>query len=409
MTAIVGLVAGIALGAAGAWLVLRERLRALLAELARERAGAEEKTALLGGTRTDLAHTIKALAADALRSNNESFLELARTQLEQKEKAVEHLVEPIKASLERVSGEVNKLELNRRRDVGELTRHLRDVAQTSERVRVEAASLTTALRASEVRGAWGEMQLRNAVESAGMLAYCDFVEQVTTAGDGRVYRPDLVVRLPGGRHVVVDAKAPLKPLLDAAGATDDEAREHAMREFGRHVRQHIASLEAKAYWQQFDTTPDFVVMFLPGESFFRAAVEQEPSLLQNRRVQIASPMTLISLLRTIANVWREEKVAESAAAVSETGRVLYERLITMSDHYVTLGRRLDGAVQAYNQSVGSFERRVLPQARRFVELGVNVSKELPSPAPVDRAAQPPQTAELPARAAEPPPPAADAA
>jgi DNA recombination protein RmuC len=150
-------------------------------------------------------------------------------------------------------------------------------------------------------------------------------------------------------------------------------------------------------------------MFLPGESFFRAAVEQEPSLLQNRRVQIASPMTLISLLRTIANVWREEKVAESAAAVSETGRVLYERLITMSDHYVTLGKRLDGAVQAYNQSVGSFERRVLPQARRFVELGVNASKELPALAPVDRAAQPPQTAELPARAAEPPPPAADAA
>src|SRR3954469_13680964 len=395
---VVALILVAALAALSAWLLAR--VAGLRAELDRERRDGREKVALLAGARVELETTMKALAADALRSNNESFLELARTQLEQKEKAVEHLVEPIKASLEKVSTEVKTLELHRQRDVGELTRHLRDVAQTSERVRTEAASLTTALRASEVRGAWGEMQLRNAVESAGMLAYCDFVEQVTTAGDGRVYRPDLVVRLPGGRHVVVDAKAPLKPLLDAAGATDDEAREHAMREFGRHVRQHIASLEAKAYWQQFDTTPDFVVMFLPGESFFRAAVEQDPSLIAgNRRVLVASPMILITLLKAVAVGWREEKVAESAAAVSELGRELYERLVTLSDHFVALGKKLDGAVQEYNKSVGSFERRVLPQARRFGEHGVTVSRELPSPAPIERAAQPPQTAELPARAA----------
>jgi DNA recombination protein RmuC len=386
---VLALLIGLAVGGLAAWLVLRERVASARRDVERERA-----------SRGEVETTMKALAADALRSNNESFLQLAETRLDRKEQAVEQLVGPIKESLERVRSEVQTLETNRQRDAGDLTRRLATVVETSERVRSETASLTTALRRPEVRGAWGEMQLRNAVESAGMLAYCDFAEQVSTTVDGRVLRADLVVRLPGGRQIVVDANAPLAPLLDAA-ATDDEERKDALtRDFGRLVREKVAALDAKAYWQRFDPAPDFVILFLPGESFYRAAVEQDPKLLDvgRRRVIVAGPTVLITLLKTIAVGWREEKVAESAAAVSELGRELYERLAVLTEHFVTLGKRLDGAVQAYNQSVGSFERRVLPQARRFADHGVTTRKELPSPAPVERAAQPPQTAELPPRA-----------
>jgi DNA recombination protein RmuC len=394
-------VVGFALGAAAAWLHARERIAGLRRDLEREREAGEQRAALLADTGA-LESTMKALAADALRDNNESFLELARTQLDQKEQAVQSLVAPIRESLDKVGTEVKALELARKHDVGTLTEHLRTVAASSERVRAEAASLTTALRRSEVRGAWGEMQLRNVVESAGMLAHCDFAEQVTTASEGRMLRPDLVVRLPGGRQVVVDVKTPLSPLLDAASTEDDERRTALTRNFGRLVREHAAALDAKAYWQQFDQAPDFVIMFLPGESFYRAAIEQEPTLLDvgRRRVILAGPTMLIMLLKAISLGWREEKVAESAAAVSELGRELYERLAVLTDHFVTLGKRLDGAVQAYNQSVGSFERRVLPQARRFAEHGVSTRRELPSPSPVERSAQPPQTAELPPRAAD---------
>lgn len=394
------LILGIALGSALVWLLGRARVARLQAELEHERSGAAEKVALLTDARQGFESMIKALAADALKSNNESFLDLAQTRLEEKEKAVEHLVAPLKASLDKVSAEVKTLELGRQRDVGSLTRHLREVAESSDRVRAETALLSTALRNSEVRGAWGEMQLRNAVESAGMLAYCDFEEQVTTVSDGRSLRPDMVVRLPGGREVVVDAKAPLKPLLDALGTTDPAAQAALMQDFARCVRDHVAKLSAKAYWQQFETAPDFVIMFLPGESFYRAALEQDSTLLEigkDQRVILASPTVLITLLKAIHVGWREEKVAESARVVGELGRELYERLCVMTDHFATLGKRLDGAVHAYNQSVGSFERRVLVQARRFTEHGVGASRELPMLEQIDRSTQPPQTAELPAR------------
>ena len=240
------------------------------------------------------------------------------------------------------------------------------------------------------------MQLRNTVETAGMLAYCDFEEEVSSAVDGRMFRPDMIVRLPGGRRVIVDAKTPLKALLDAMNAPEDK-RSGFLDDYVRHVKEHARALSEKAYWEQFDDTPDFVVMFLPGEGFFRTAVEREPSLLQmagNERVLLASPMMLIGLLRTIAVIWNEEKVAESARAVNKLGRELYERLTVMTDHFVTLGKRLDGAVQAYNQSVGSFERRVLPQARKLTEHGVRPKKDLPEVDAIERVAQPPQTVEL---------------
>lgn len=386
---IVGLLIGLSLGAAGAWLLLR-------------------------GKNAELSARFSALAAEALQRNNQSFLDLASGRLEQKETAVAQLVQPLKESLEKVSEQTEALERSRRQDYGSLARYVKDLAETGERVRSETASLATALRSSEVRGAWGQMQLRNAVETAGMLAHCDFEEEVVhTTSDGRSLRPDLVVRLPGGRRVVVDAKTPLKALLDSLNAPEDR-REALLADYVRHVREHVRGLSAKSYWQQFEETPDFVVMFLPGESFYRAAIEADPSLLDagaHERVVLASPMMLIALLRTVAAVWNEEKVAESARVVNELGRELYERLTVMTDHLVALGKRLDGAVQAYNQSVGSFERRVLPQARKLTEHGVRPKKELPDLAGLERATRPPQTVQLAGRQAETSslPPAADAA
>jgi DNA recombination protein RmuC len=394
---IVAVIVGFALGALAAWLVARARNATLEADLAHERERGEARVAAADEARATLETTFKALSADALRTNNESFLQLARGQLEQRQQAVEHLVKPIRESLERVGNEVKTLEQARRQDYGSLTAQVRSLAETSERLRTETGMLVSALRAPAVRGRWGEMQLRRAVETAGLLNYCDFLEQATVASDEGMLRPDLVVKLPGGRNVVVDAKTPLQALLDGLHAEDDAARASHLEDFVRHVRSHVTKLSAKAYWAQFSPAPDFVIMFLPGESFFRAALEQDPSLLEataNQRVILASPSTLITLLRAVAVGWREERVAESARAVNELGRELYERLVTMTDHVVTLGRRLDGAVQAYNQTVGSLERRVLVSARRFTEQGVPATKELVIPAPVERSAQPPQTVEL---------------
>jgi DNA recombination protein RmuC len=410
------LIIGLALGAGIAWFVARSRLGGELTrmrfELDHERAVADERVAVLTQAREALSTQLQAMCAEALRGNSDQFMQLAKTQFEQlqlkathdletRHKAVETLVAPIKESLEKVGSEVKTLENARRHDVGLLSGLMRGVAETNERLRTETNSLVTALRAPSVHGRWGELQLKNAVEAAGMLAYCDFVVQATGRGDeDGILRPDLVVRLPGGRTVVVDAKTPIQALLDASQTEDETVRSQRLADFARNVREHVAALKAKSYWKQFESAPDFVVMFLPGESFFRAAIEQDPSLLNQPAqsgIVLASPATLITMLRTIASSWREEQVAQSARAISELGRELYERLGTMTEHLVTLGRRLDGSVQAYNQTVGSFERRVLVSARKFPEHGVLAAKELPDAAPLDKSTQQPQTLELPVR------------
>jgi DNA recombination protein RmuC len=387
---LLALLVGLALGAAAAWLALRGHAGTLRLQLELERARGEEKAALLEKTGRDAATRFDALAADALRKNNESFLALASGKLGESAK-------PIAESLEKIRGEVQTLERTRRQDYGMLKASIETLTETGERWRSEVSGLTTALRSSEVRGAWGQMQLRNAVETAGMLAHCDFFEEVHVAGDGRSLRPDMVVRLPGGRQVVVDAKTPLKPLLDAAAAPDAD-QERYVDDYVRHVRMHARQLSEKAYWQQFEDAPDYVFMFLPGEGFFRTAIERDPSLLElggAQRVILVSPMMLITLLRTIACIWNDAKVAESARAVSELGRELYERLTVMTDHFGKLGDKLDNAVAEYNKTVASFERRVLPSARKFTEHGIAPKKELQELAPVEIAAQLPQTVELP--------------
>jgi DNA recombination protein RmuC len=411
------LIIGLLVGATVSWIVVRSRLATdvtrLRLEVEHERSVADEKVGVLTQAREQLSMQLQAMCAEALRGNSEQFMQLARAQFEQlqmrathdldsRQKAVESLVTPIKESLEKVNTEVKTLETARIRDVTRLSTLLTTVAETNDRLRTETNSLVTALRAPSVHGRWGELQLKNAVEAAGMLAYCDFVVQATGRGDENgLLRPDLVVRLPGGRTVVVDAKTPIQALLDAHQTDDDTVRTQRLADFARNVRDHVAALKAKSYWKQFDSAPDFVVMFLPGESFFRAAIEQDPSLLElhaQSGIILASPATLITMLRTVASSWREEQVAQSARAISELGRELYERLGTMTEHLVTLGKRLDGSVQAYNQTVGSFERRVLVSARKFPEHGVTASKDLPEALPVEKSTQPPQTLELPVRA-----------
>lgn len=350
---VVGLLIGLAVGAGGVWLLLRTKA-------------------------DDLTVRFNALAADALRQNNEAFLDIAADKFEQKETAVAQLVQPLKESLTKVANQADALERARRQDYGFLDASLKNLAQSNDQVRAETARLATALRSSEVRGAWGQMQLRNAVETAGMLAFCDFEEEVHTVADGRTLRPDMVVRLPGNRRIVVDAKAPLKALLDATNAPEEQ-QASLVADYARHVREHVRQLSSKTYWDQLEGSPDYVVMFLPGEGFFRTAIEADPSLLGtggNDRVILASPMMLIALLRIVGSVWNEEKVAESAREVNRLGQELYERLSTFTKHVVGVGRGLESATKSYNEAVGSLDTRVLPSARKFKDHGVAPTAEI---------------------------------
>ena len=383
---VVAVIVGAALGGLAVWLVMRERI-------AGERRAAGE-----------LETKFKALSADALQKNNDSFLQLARTQLE-----------PIAQTLKVFDEKTQALDRERQRAYGTLTEQVKALAEGQERLRTETGSLRTALRAPHVRGRWGEIQLRRVVELAGMLAHCDFQEQTTTTdADGRMLRPDLVVKLPGGKHVVIDAKVALDAYLDSLEAEDEQTRHGHAQRHARQVRDHITKLGAKRYWQQFEPAPEFVVMFLPDETFFRVACELDATLLElgpESGVIPASPTTLIGLLKVFAYGWQQETIAEDSRKVAALGRELYERLGLFASHFAKVGRALDTAVGAYNQATGSLERRLLVTARRFEQHGVT-SDELDEVQPLEKTTVPLTAAEL-TRAesvqAELLPPAADAA
>lgn len=292
------------------------------------------------------------------------------------------LLEPVRESLNRFDTHVRELESSRQYAYGELRQQVRGLAESQERLRSETGRLASALRAPTVRGRWGEVQLRRVVELAGMVEHCDFLEQPTLDGEDGRQRPDMVVTLPGGRRIVVDAKAPLHHYLEALEAEDPGERRDGLREHARQVRAHIARLSAKSYWSRFDDAPEFVVLFLPGEAFFSAALEQDPDLIEagaDDRVILATPTTLIALLRSVAFGWRQEQVADNARAVSELGRELHGRLVTLAGHLDGVGKNLDRAVRGYNDAVGSLESRVLVSARRFSELGAVGDEELEEP------------------------------
>src|SRR3984957_7938003 len=374
--------AGIAAGQRAAELD-RELVRAR-ADLEHERELAQERLATVNDAQERMSDSFKALSAEALQSSMAQLAELSRAQLqaaqaqasgdlEKRQHAVEQLVAPLREQLGRVDSQLTRLDQERRESRGRLESQLRTLNETGERLRSETGALVTALRKPNARGQWGQMQLRNVVELAGMVRHCDFVEQVSLGGmDTGSLRPDLIVSLPGGKRVIVDAKAPLQGVLDAYEARDEAERERHLHDHARLLRKHVRSLSDKQYWAELDSAPDFVVMFLPGEHLYGAALEADPTLIEDamsRHVLIATPTTLLALLHSVAYGWQQERVAESAQAVSELGRELHGRLVKLSELLGTLGTRLNSAVRACNETVGSYEARVLPAARRFADHG----------------------------------------
>ena len=390
-------VAGIAIGGVLAWLAAT---RVAAAERAGAAAAASAQIAALGDAQQTMRATFETIAADALRHSQAAFLTSTRAELtalqadgaahaEQREQTIATLLHPVRELLTSYDTRLTQLDRDRTEAMGQVAERLLQVHSVSDRLGRETRDLVQALRAPSARGRWGELQLQRVVELAGMLEHCDFTTQVTMTTDTGVQRPDMVVRLPGGSSIVVDAKAPLEGYLAAMDAPDDATRLAALDRHAKQLRMHISALSDRNYWRQFEHAPEFVVLFLPGEAFHAAALERDPSLLEAgvaQRVLIASPTTLIALLRAAAYGWRQERVAESAAQVSALGRELSERIAVFTSHLADVGTSLDQAVNRYNKAVGSFDSRVLVAARRFTELGAGPASAsaLDAPALVDK-------------------------
>jgi DNA recombination protein RmuC len=427
-------VSGIALGlavAATAWSVMQGRraseLRALLsqreatfahlqqelsaarqecarvgAQLEAAQSAAAEKISLLEGTESRLREAFAALSASALKQNNESFLQLARTSLGEfqraaatdldgRHKALDAIVQPLRESLTRVDSKLQEVEQGRVSTQAQLSEQLRALTQAQHMLQSETGRLARALRSPNIRGQWGELQLRRVLENAGLVegSHYELKESARTE-EGRL-TPDAVVKLPGGKNVVLDAKVPLTAFLEAAEEEDEARRQIKLRSHARQVRDHVTRLANKSYWEHFQPTPDIVVMFVPGESLLTSALQEDPTLLEfsmNRGVMLASPLTLIALLRAIAYGWQQETIARNAQEISELGRQLYDRIAKLAEHFEGVGRSLARSVQAYNSAVGTLESRVLVTARRLKDKGVSAPEEFPEPTTVDQTPRP---------------------
>ncbi len=394
---IIIIVAGIVAVVAGGigWLVAglrnQKRIAELTTTLELERNAASEKL-------TGLEKTFNALSSQALRENNQAFLQLAQetlkqfhvqaiNDLEQKEKAVENLVQPIREALDKTEQQIRLMENERKEAYGSLSKHLETMVQTQQLLHGETRNLVQALRRPEVRGQWGELTLKRLAELAGMVKHCDFYEQEQTDTEEGRLRPDMIVRMPGGREIVVDVKTPLDAYLSAVEATDDETRNKYLEHHARKVRERVKELANKAYWSQFKNAPDFVVLFIPGEQFLAAALDVDRNLFEDalrQKIILTTPTSFIALLRAVAYGWRQEALAENAEQIRHVGEELYKRLATFSEHLIKLGRSLDGAVDNYNKAVGSYEAKVMPGARKFLEMGINGAKPLEEPAQIEK-------------------------
>lgn len=395
----------LAAGLLTGWLIGRRRVHALELELAAARADSRSQEELATERERSLQLALErlkggfdAVAGEALRSNNETFLQVARQVLGQqqetalrnlvdREKAVESMLSPVREALARTHEQMARIEKERAESFGALRSSIENVALGQLALQKETRSLVTALRRPEVRGQWGEMTLRRLVELAGMVEHCDFVEQVHVQGEDGALRPDMIVNMPHGRQLVVDVKTPLDAYLSAAEATSEEDRLVAVRRHAQAVQERVRQLAQKAYWSQFEQSPDFVVLFIPGDQFLSAAVGEIPSLLEDairQQVIIATPSSFVALLKAVAYGWRQDQLAENAARIQALGEDLYKRLATFSSYLARIGRSLGQSVDAYNSAVGSLERQVLPGARKFTELGLRPRRDIEELPTVDK-------------------------
>ena len=370
----------------------QKKITELSITLEMERKAAQEKLA-------GLEQTFSALSQRALKENNQTFLQLAQESLKQfhvqakndlelKEKAVENLIKPVREALDKTEQQIRLMEHERKEAYGSLTKHLETMSQTQLLLQGETRNLVQALRRPEVRGQWGELTLKRLAELAGMVEYCDFYEQEhTTTDEGRL-RPDMIVRMPGGREIVVDVKTPLDAYLSAVEASDDETRGKHLEHHARKVRDRVRELSTKAYWTQFKKAPDFVVLFIPGDQFLSAALDRDHGWLEEalrQKVILTTPTSFVALLRAVAYGWRQESLAENADRIRDVGEELYNRLSTFSEHLLKMGRSLNSTVADYNKAVGSFEAKLLPGARKFSEMGVGGDKVLDVPERIEKA------------------------
>ncbi len=363
---------------------LKEQIATLETTLDKEKTSFDEKISLLRELRVSLTETYKSLSAGALRENNQIFIDLAKstfskyidsakTDFETRGKAVKESILPLHEALNRYDEHIQAMERSREKAYGGLSAQVQSLIQTQDILQKETGKLVNALRVPHIRGRWGEITLRRVAELSGMQNHCDFFEQSSTRSEDGLLRPDMVIQLPGQRQIIIDAKVPLIAYIDAIEADSEEEREECLTTHARHIKTHINQLSQKAYWTQFKPTPEFVVLFIPGENFFSAALSKNPQLIElgvQKNVILATPTTLISLLKTVAFGWQQEKLTENARKISELGTELFERLSTMGQHINNLGRDIERSTHTYNKVVGSLERRVLSSARKFKDLGI---------------------------------------
>ena len=378
---------------------LREQLLQTQIQLENERQLQHDRVNALNQARDQLTATFSQLSSSALKHNSEEFLRLAQENLKQfqtvannelvqKEKAIEHLIKPIREALDKTEKQIHNIEKDRKEAYGALYQHLQHMAQAQSALQDETRNLVNALRRPEVRGQWGEMTLKRLAELSGMVQHCDFFEQENTDTENGRQRPDMIVRMPDRRDIVVDVKTPLDAYLSAIEAADETTREQHMQRHARNVRQRVNELSSKSYWSQFENSPDFAVLFIPGEHFLSAALDYDRSLIEDalrKQIILATPTSFVALLRAIGYGWRQEQLSQNAEEIRGIGVSLYERLVTFASHLQRVGNSLENSVKSYNSAVASFDSRVLPNARKFSELGISANKELESQTQIESA------------------------